>query len=455
MTEEREVQLGELRGLLDKEDRLQIREFFSPLHPFDAAELVGFLEPGERELLFHLLDDEILGGLFSEFDPETFPEIVSQLGTRRVSRILEDIPSDDAVDLLGELPEEQTRELLDQMRQDEAEDVKVLLTYPVETAGGLMTDEFITLRGFWTVQQALGELREKAPGAETIYYLYVTDAEDRLVGVVSIRQLIVASPETRVEDIMGENVISVAAEADQEEVARLIEKYDFLALPVVGQERRLLGIVTVDDVIDVLEDEATEDISRLAAIHGITESGDLRESSWKAARRRLPWLILLMGVGLIAGNIISRFESTLEAVVSLAVFIPLMADMAGNTGTQALAVVVRGLSIGEFRTQDLLWLLRREAGVGLFIGTVNGLLIALTAWFWQGNPWLGFVIGFSLWLTLMVATMAGATIPLLLHRSGIDPAVASGPFITTINDIIGLTIYFSVATYFMRHLVSG
>ncbi len=455
MTEERELQLEELRRLLHTEDRPRLREYFAPLHPFDAAELVGCLENEERGRLFQLLDDEVLGWLFSEFDPETFPVIVSQLGTHRVSRILEDIPSDDAVDLLGELPEEQTQELLDQMRQDEAEDVKALMTYAVETAGGLMTDDFITLRGFWTVQQALGRLREMAPGAETIYYLYVTDIEDRLVGVVSIRQLIVAAPETRIEDIMGENVISIEAGADQEEAAHLIEKYDFLALPVVDQEHHLLGIVTVDDVIDVLEDEATEDISRLAAIHGITESGDLRESSWKAARRRLPWLILLMGVGLVAGNIISRFESTLEAVVSLAVFIPLMADMAGNTGTQALVVVVRGLSIGEFRAQDMLWLLRREAGVGLFIGTVNGLLIAAAAWFWQGNPWLGFVIGFSLWLTLMVATMAGAITPLALHRVGIDPAVASGPFITTINDIIGLTIYFSVATYFMHHLVSG
>ena len=195
------------------------------------------------------------------------------------------------------------------------------------------------------------------------------------------------------------------------------------------------------------------DFSRLAAIEGITEVSDLRVPAYQAAFIRLPWLVILMFIGFISGNIIARFEKTLEAVAILAIFIPLIADMAGNTGTQSLAVVVRGLAVTEFRPRDFLWLLRREAGVGLIIGTVSGLLIALLTYLWQGNIWLGFVLGFSLWLTLFVSTMSGAVVPLILNYFKIDPAVASGPFITTINDIIGLTIYFSVATAFISFLV--
>jgi magnesium transporter len=339
------------------------------------------------------------------------------------------------------------------MEAEDAREVKSLLTYPENTAGRLMTNEYVTLKSDWTAEEALRRLRKEAPGAETIYYLYVTDNQEKLVGVVSLRELIVAAADTPIANIMSENVVFVSAEVDQEEAARLIERYDFLALPVVDENQRLVGIVTVDDVIDVLEDEATEDFSRLAAIEGITEVSDLRVPAYQAAFKRLPWLVLLMFFGFISGNIIARFEKTLEAVAILAIFIPLIAGMAGNTGTQSLAVVVRGLAVTEFRPRDFLWLLRREAGVGLIIGTVNGLLIALLTYLWQGNIWLGFVLGFSLWLTLFVSTMSGAVVPLILNYFKIDPAVASGPFITTINDIIGLTIYFSVATAFISFLV--
>lgn len=448
-----EKSLAQIRALLTAQQASQILELFSALQPYDQAELVSMLAPEERWQVLHPLPDETLASIFEELDAELVAEIVEELEEERVSRVLCEMSSDDVVDLLAELEEEQAEELLELMEAEDAREVKSLLTYPENTAGRLMTNEYVTLKSDWTAEEALRRLRKEAPGAETIYYLYVTDNQEKLVGVVSLRELIVAAADTPIANIMSENVVFVSAEVDQEEAARLIERYDFLALPVVDENQRLVGIVTVDDVIDVLEDEATEDFSRLAAIEGITEVSDLRVPAYQAAFKRLPWLVLLMFFGFISGNIIARFEKTLEAVAILAIFIPLIADMAGNTGTQSLAVVVRGLAVTEFRPRDFLWLLRREAGVGLIIGTVSGLLIALLTYLWQGNIWLGFVLGFSLWLTLFVSTMSGAVVPLILNYFKIDPAVASGPFITTINDIIGLTIYFSVATAFISFLV--
>jgi magnesium transporter len=447
------ARLEQVRSYLITGQYNLICELFATIQPYDQADIITLLNPEERQQVLNLFDDESLALIFEELDPDIVSEVVEQFGPERFSRILGEMAFDDAVDLLGELHEDEAEELLELMEADDAKDVKALLTHPENTAGGLMTNEYIALRKEWTVEDALQRLRELAPQAETIYYLYVTDAAGRLVGVASLRELIIAPPKALIGEIMSTNVISVMAGVDQEEVARIIEKYDFLAVPVVNKGGRIIGIVTVDDVIDVLEDEATEDISRLAAIQGIREVGDLRVSAHHAALKRLPWLVLLMFFGLISGNIIARFEHTLNAVVALAVFIPLIADMAGNTGTQALAVVVRGLALNEFKSRDVLWLLWREAGVGLIVGTVNGLLIAAVTWLWQGNPWLGFVIGLTLWVTLFVSTLSGAMVPLLLNKIRVDPAIASGPFITTINDIIGLTIYFTVATAFMGRLI--
>ncbi len=449
-----EAWIDRIRTLLKAEQEPQLVEFLLTLQPYDQAQIISSLTPEERRRVMSLLDDESLALIFKDLEPDVITEVLEGIGGEWASRVLGEMPSDDAADLLGELEGEQVEELLELMETENAEEVTALLTHPEETAGGLMTREYVTVKRDWSVGKTLEILREIAPEAETIYYLYVTDDQERLVGVVSLRQLIVAAPETPVGAVMSENVISVSVGEDQEMVARQIKKYDFLALPVIDNNRRIVGIVTVDDVMDVLEDEAIEDMSRLAAIQGVSSASDLWEPASRAAMKRLPWLVLLLGIGMLSGNIIARFEETLETVLVLALFIPLITDMAGNTGTQALAVVVWGLAIGEFRPRDLLWLMKREAGVGLIVGIVNGLLIAVGAYLWQGNIWLGLVIGFSLWITLFVATMAGTVVPLILYHFNVDPAVASGPLITTINDIIGLTIYFSVATAFMKLLLN-
>lgn len=392
--------------------------------------------------------------IFQELEREEQLRLLRMIGPEKAVSILDEMSSDDAADLLAELEYPHRRQLLSLLPKEEAKELRSLLAYPEQSAGGIMTTELLAFPAHLTVQEVFKELRRVSREAETIYYLYVVDEAERLVGVLSVRDLILAEPEARLDEIMIRDVVSVRVDDDQEEVARAIERYDLLAVPVVDRRGVLAGFVTVDDVIDVITDEATEDISRLSGISGqVTGVDDLRVGAVDTARKRLPWLVFLLFVGLIAGRIIAQFETTLETVVILAFFIPMIADMAGNTGTQSLAVTVRGLALGKFRNGEVWRLIRREAVVGLILGAVNGIAIAAIAAVWQRNIALGFVIGFSLWFTLIVATMIGAIVPLILSRFRVDPAVASGPFITTVNDIVGLTIYFTTATILMAYLI--
>ena len=276
------------------------------------------------------------------------------------------------------------------------------------------------------------------------------DENKKLTGVVSYRDLLLAGVDEKVANVMYTRVISVPTHMDQEEVARTIERYDFLSVPVVDAEQHLLGIITVDDIIDVVMQEADEDIGRLSATG---KTIDFTTGSWVSALRRLPWLILLLLLGLISGSIISGFENTLDQVVALAFFMPMIAGMTGNTGTQSLAIVVRGLAANDLDRKAIFRLIRREFGVGIIIGTVCGVLVSGLGFLWEGHAVLGLVVGCSLFMTLIIGTMAGTIIPLILYKFRIDPAIASGPLITTLNDIFSLTIYFGIASFFISHLL--
>jgi magnesium transporter len=312
-----------------------------------------------------------------------------------------------------------------------------------------MTNRFVWIRNYYTVMEAVGKMKTFAKLAETLNYLYVIDEERKLVGVVSYRDLLLAEPDDTIQNIMFERVIYVTADTDQEEVARIAERYDFLAIPVVDDQHVLVGIVTVDDIIDVVIREANEDIEKLSASG---KSIDFDTKALTAAWRRLPWLILLLFIGLVSGKIISGYETTLHKVVALAFFMPMIAGMTGNTGTQSLAVVVRGLISHDIEKKIVLRLVTRELGVGLIIGLTCGILISIIAYIWQGSLVLGAVVGCSLFFTLIIGTLAGTVIPLLLYKIKIDPAVASGPLITTLNDIFSLVTYFGIATAFINYL---
>ncbi|GGJ95119.1 magnesium transporter MgtE [Lentibacillus kapialis] len=426
------------------------REKFLDMHPYDQASF--FIEQPEeiRLNIYTYLSPEETAGMMEHIELDDIKPLFTEMDPRYAAMVIEEMATDDAVDMLNELEKDVVVSLLTIMDAKNAAEIKELLHYEEKTAGSIMTTEFVAVYESKTVQDTMQYLKAEAPEAETIYYLYVVDEDKHLVGVVSLRDLIIAEPDMRVADVMSEKVLSVSVAKDQEEVARMIRDYDFLAIPVVDFQNHLLGIITVDDILDVMEEEAGEDYSMLA---GVSDKDSPKDSAFISAKKRLPWLVILLFLGMLTASLIGQFEEALEQVAVLAIFIPLLAGMAGNTGTQALAVAVRGLSTGDYGKQGKLRLMFREASTGLINGIVCGTLLTGIVYFWQDDIYLGMLVGFSIMVILVIATLAGALVPIFMDRLNIDPAVASGPFITTINDIISILIYFGLATMFMQYLV--
>ncbi|WP_234410454.1 magnesium transporter [Caldalkalibacillus mannanilyticus] len=438
-----------LLQLLKNEEKEKFRADLFKLHPTDQQHFFMTLDQEKRKRVYvYLLPAEFVD-IFQEFGIQQQKQILSELEEEYAKQVLKNMYADDLTALIGSMSTKEASHYLLILDSKEADEVRRLLSYGSQMAGGIMTTEHMTVSAVDTVDEVLERLHREGNQAETIYYLYVTDHELNLVGVLSLRQLITSDPTKRVEDLMKKQVISVSAFDDQQQVAQVIKQYDLLVVPVTIHGK-LVGIITVDDIMDVVEDEMTEDIGEISAAKGAV---DLEINAVDAAKRRLPWLILLLFLGLFTAGIIGRFEATLEQVAILAIFIPLIADMAGNTGTQSLAVVVRGLALGKLDRKSVGRLLKREAGVGLIIGVACAIVVSfISQIIVPGNWLLGLIVGFSLFCTLVIATLSGTMVPLLIYKLKIDPAVASGPFITTINDIIGLLIYFSVASALIQYI---
>jgi magnesium transporter len=452
MTELQEGHADELlQKLLLDEEILLFREEFLELHPYDQAKFFANQEKDARILLYSYLSPKEMAPIIENLRAEdTYEEYISEMAPSYVAEMLSEMYADDAADVLNELDKDQAASYLTIMDDDAAQEIKELLHYDEYTAGSIMTTEFIAIHANQTVRSAMQILKREAPDAETIYYLYVIDEAKHLIGVISLRDLIISDDDTMIIDITNERIVSVSVGDDQEAVARTMKDYNFLALPVVDFQNHLLGIITVDDIIDVIDEEASDDYSKLAAI---VEGDSFDNTPWSNAKKRLPWLIILLFLGMLTASLIGRFEDTLDKVAILAVFIPLIAGMAGNTGTQALAVAVRNIATGEIAEEGKLQLVLREAITGLITGITCGILVTMVVFIWQQNFFLGLLVGVSIIITLIIATLAGAFIPLLMHQFKIDPAVASGPFITTINDIISILVYFGLATIFMQYLI--
>ncbi|WP_404431712.1 magnesium transporter [Sutcliffiella horikoshii] len=429
--------------------RKAFQDIIEELQPYDTGVIYQQLPEKHKVRFLTYLTIEQLTALIQELNQELQLEILQKIGVEKSAKVMDRMDNDDLVSLFDEMDPEVKSRFLEKMNKEESSAVQDLMKYEAETAGRLMTNRYVWIPQEYTVREVVDKLKSFAELAETINYLYVIDEEKRLVGVVSYRDLILADAHEKIQEIMFSRIISVHVDTDQEEVANIIERYDFLAVPVVNDEKTLIGIITVDDVIDVVIQEANEDIEKLSA------SGkdiDFDTPALVASARRLPWLILLLFIGLISGSIISGFEDTLGTVVALAFFMPMIAGMTGNTGTQSLAVIVRGLISRDLDKKLVTKVVLRELGVGITIGITCAILIAIIAFVWRGDLILGMVVGVSLFFTLIIGTLAGTIIPLILYKLNIDPAIASGPLITTVNDILSLLIYFGIATAFLSYL---
>ncbi|PON12447.1 magnesium transporter [Candidatus Entotheonella serta] len=440
---QRNLPVEATRRLLRRNAYVNLVRLLGKLHSRDSAHIVTQLAVHEQcKLLEHLPSLELVTSIFTYLDEETRMQLMPQLSTPRLTAIVRHLPTDDAADILVELPQERLAEMLDQLPDTLAEQINRLLAYDPQTAGGLMTTDYFAVEDARSTAEVLEQLRHRSSRLETVFYLYVVDAEHRLVGVVSLRQLVTAEPHVVIRELMETDVISVVVDEDQAHIAHLITQYDFLALPVVDYSHRLAGIVTVDDIIDVISEEATEDMLRMA---GVNPDAMLEHTSRGDLRHRLPWLSVSWAGGLLASYVIDANEATLSSMVMLAAFFPVIIGMGGNAATQSLAVAVRGLATGSITARDMVSAILKEGRIGLSLGVIYGVLLGSVAWFWQGTVMLGLVVGVSIWSSMSIAAILGGVLPLCFAPIRIDPAVASGPFLTTAIDVIGLAIYLTTA----------
>jgi len=448
--------LKTLRHALKALDAGELPKLLEDVRPQDLLDLWYELESEEREKVLGALAPEPAAELLSNLSAEEQPGLLQSLAPPQMAEVLEELSPDDLADTLQALeaydPEQslEVRGLLDPETLAVAD---ALTGYDEEEAGGLMTPEFISVRATMTAAQVLTFLRRNAPDAETIYYLYVVDLEGRLKGVLSLRQLIISEPSARVQDMMSPDIVSIRTDTDQEEVARIMADYDFSVLPVLDDDDRLVGIVTVDDVLDVVTEEATEDIHRLGAAP--IDIDYVRANPWLLFRKRVSWLVLLVVSMTLTFNVISHYEDIIAEIVILAAFIPLLIGTGGNVGAQVATLVVRALATRELELKDYFRVFWKEVKTGILLGLAFGAFMTVYVWFFQSEPRIAIALGITMVLISLSANLVGASLPFLFRRFGIDPALTSSPGITTVMDVLGLLIYFRVVIWIMGPLLTS
>lgn len=438
----------ELKQLLLQGDDAAIKAVINDIHPVVILDLIHENEASAFSLLAHV-SDEVIADIVEEEADEDKYKLLQLFSDVKQKHILEEMSKDEVTDLLKELEDDKQQELLAKLDSEDRQDVKELMSYDEDSAGGLMTTEFISIRAKNTVLQTLTYLQQNTD-AETTYYLYVTDRQNVLKGVVSLRDIVSSTFDTNMLEITNPNVISVQYDEDQEAVWKLFEKYGFVMMPVVDEENHMLGVITVDDIMDVIQEETTEDINRLGQV-GKEERIDSRMP--ESLKSRLPWLVINLFTAVLAAAVISCFEGTISQVVSLATIMPIVTGMGGNAGTQSLTIVVRGLSLNELTKENAAKILAKEIGVGLFSGIVIGLLIAIGATLFEQNPMFGLVTGIAMFFNMILANIAGYFIPVLLDKCHVDPALASGVFVTTVTDVLGFLFFLGLATAALPYLL--
>lgn len=430
-------------------NRTKIKKSFSELHPRDQAEYFFDLDPKTRHKLYsHFTQDEV-ADLFESLDLDDRVQYMPELSTKYGAGVLSEMHADDAVDVLSQLGPAKASNYLALMDRESAQELSGMLSYEEDHAGSIMTTEFISVHEKTTAGEALEVLKREAQDAVTIYYIFVTDDKDKLVRVSTMKELILADKDRPVSDLGPQHVVSVKADESKEYAAEVMKDYNLLALPVVNYYDKLLGIITIDDIVDLIDEQAAEDYSRLAAAADL----EITDPAFKSAWKRLPWLILLLFFGILTASLIGQFESTIAQVAILGAFIPVVAGTTGNSGTQALAIMVRGIANDSISKLTLHKYFMKELVTALTTSLICGVVLMGIIYVWKGEAVIGVVAGLSLSMSIFVGTLVGSAIPLILRKIKIDPAVASGPLITTVCDIISMAIYFGIATILLSYLV--
>jgi len=443
------AKLNQLREWIRENREFDILDLFTNLHPADIAELIDHLEEQEKIRLFSLLEVEKASDVILELSDLSKEEILSDLSSKQIAEIIDEMDSDDAADLIAELPEDQARAILERIEPEESEDLKELLKYGEDTAGGLMQSEMVTVPEKSTIREALQAVVDASEEIENLYNVFVVDGGDRLVGVIPLQKLIASRRNLPVIEAVERSFPSVLVDVDQEEVARMFEKYDLVSLPVVDHENHLLGRITVDDIVDVMEEETSEDMYSIA---GLGKDDSVFNEPGESVRKRLPWLYLNLCTAFVSAFVIGFFENTLQVMVILAVFMPVVAGLGGNAGGQTLALIVRGLALGEVTFQNARKALFIQVIVGITNGIAVGVIVGLIAYLWKGNSILGVVLGLAMILNIFVGTLMGTLIPLGLKFFRMDPAVGSNIFVTAFTDAFGFFSFLGLATLFLKLL---
>ncbi|MEH2175966.1 magnesium transporter [Nostoc sp.] len=446
----RDLVRTQLQMLLEAGDLQGAKSILVPVQPADIAEAIEGLPEAMHALAFRLLSKDEAIEVYEYLDYSVQERLIEELKSQEVCDIVDQMSPDDRARLFDELPAKVVNRLLEQLSPAERQATAQLLGYEADTAGRIMTLELISLKENFTVSQALERIRNLANASEMIYYLYVMDAARRLTGIVSLRELVTSQPEQIIGEIMTRDVVFVYTDTDQEEVARLIQRYDFLAVPVVDREQLLVGIVTVDDVIDILQQETTEDIYALGG--GVQSGGDnyFQMNLLEIARKRVVWLLVLLVTNTVTGTIIKSQEDILAKVVTLTAFIPLLTGTGGNVGAQSSTVVIRGMNTDEIRSLGALQVIGREAIAGALLGAMLGTIATVWAYFLQGRLEVAIAVGTSLVAISILASISGSALPFLFRYLRLDPALMSAPFITTAVDVVGVLIYFNLARVILK-----
>ena len=432
----------ELRKFLLHAPQASIIKYVESIHPVDILDVLRDY-PEDKEDILYRLPEGLIADIIDEADDEEKYSILMEFSENKQKNIVEEMSSDELTDLLGMLDEEKANKILEKMTDEDARKVRQLLSYDPDTAAGIMATEFVALKENMTVEETLKYLQKYGEENENIYDLYVVDNFDKLKGVISLKELVTKNFNTRISDVIHTKIEGIPYNTDQEEVGHRFEKYGYLTMPVVDNSNRLLGVVTFDDVMQILRDETTEDIHRLGGVdEGEKVDGSLKDS----VKSRLPWLIVNLVTAILAAAVVGMFEGTIQAVVSLATFMPIVTGMGGNAGTQTLTIIVRGLALGELNFKNMKKVFFKEIGVGVVTGVVIGFIIGVLGYIWEGNFMFGIIISVAMLLNMIVATITGYLVPVVLKKFKVDPALASSIFVTTFTDVLGFFFFLGLAT---------